>query len=132
MLACGGMKNSSKTILVVEEKGDWGDLLIQVIERSGYEVIAVNKPEGIAEALPVHPDLIWLDLDLLRGVAENLLAQLHDDPSTTDIPVICEAACGDYYSVRRMLSAGAKEVLYKPFDLSDVPSILRNNLQPAA
>lgn len=126
------MKNSNKTILVVEEKSDWRDLLIQIIERSGYKVVAVSKPEGIAAALPAHPDLIWLDLDLLSEVAENLLAQLHDDPSTTDIPVICEATYGDDYRVRRVISAGAKEVIYKPFDLSDLPSILRSNLQTSA
>jgi DNA-binding response OmpR family regulator len=119
---------ATKTILLVEEKGDWRDLLIHVIERCGYNVIVLTEPQAIGEAMRVHPDLIWFDLDLLGSSGESLLAQLHADPSAAHIPIICEATYGDHHEFSHLLLAGAREVLYKPFDLTDLPSILRSNL----
>ena len=122
------MANAKKTVLVVQQKNDWRDLLVHVIERCGYNVIALTDLEAITGATRPGLDLILLDLDLLNEQAEVAITQLQKDPWTKHIPIVCEARYGNDLLVWRAIQAGAKEILYKPFDLSDLPSILRKNL----
>ena len=125
------MTNGKKTVLVAQQKNDWRDLLIHVIERCGYDVIAVSNAEAITETTSAGFNLILLDLELLKERAEILITQLQKDPSTKHIPIICETTYNDLL-IRQVIQAGAKEILYKPFDLSDVPSIFRRHLSNEA
>ena len=122
------MANRKETVLVVQQKNDWRDLLIHVIERCGYDVITVENPEDIIESATHGLDIILLDLELVNERAEMLIPQLQNCPSTQHIPIICEVRYGNDLLAGRAIQAGAKEILYKPFDLSDLPSILRQNL----
>lgn len=122
------MEKQKRTILLVEGKGEWRDLLSQVIQRCGYEVVQIDELERIHNAITAVPDLILLDLDLLGDRAQNLVTEVRSDLTTRHIPIICEGTYGNRYKIDRIISAGAREVLYKPIDLSDLPSILRNYL----
>ena len=117
-----------KKILLVEEEDDWRDLLTMVIARSGYEVIqATTGSEAMIQAAAANPDLILLNLGVPGIGADNIMSQLKINPSTRDIPVIVETVQADNPDVRLAVRAGAKEVLCKPFDLGDLPGILRNH-----
>ncbi len=122
----------SKTILVLEQKSDWRDLLIHIVEGCGYKVIAIGDPREIAEAIRNGPDLILLDIGLLNEQAETIITNLQKDPATKSTPILCLATYGGEWPISQVIKAGAKEVLYKPFDLSDLPSILRKHLFPEA
>lgn len=124
------LANMGKKILIVESKDEWRDLLALVARRSGYEVIEASTGEkAIDQAMAVNPDLILLDLGLPKMGGIEVIQQLKTDLVAKNIPVIVETFYGDnVYHVRDAIKAGAKEVLYKPFDLSDLPSILRQNL----
>ena len=123
------MENEKGTILLVERKSDWHDLLSQVIERCGYNLVYIDQPEEIPNAVNAGPNLILLDLDMLGDRAETVVAELRSDLTTRHIPVICEGTYGSGYKTDRIVLAGAREVLYKPFDLSDLPTILRDGLE---
>lgn len=43
-------------------------------------------------------------------------------------PLVVQTHYGDNEYVDRAIKAGAKQVLYKPFDLTDLPAILRNHV----
>jgi sigma-B regulation protein RsbU (phosphoserine phosphatase) len=117
-----------KKILVVEDENDWRDLITMVIVRSGYEVIqAATKSEAMNQAAAANPDLILLNLGVPGIGVDNIMSQLKINPSTRDIPVIVETVQVDNPDVRLAVRAGAKEVLCKPFDLGDLPGILRNH-----
>jgi DNA-binding response OmpR family regulator len=121
------MEKQTRTILLVEGKREWRDLVSQVIQRCGYEVVQIDELERIHNAITARPDLILLDLDLLGERAESVVIELRSDLTMRHIPILCQGTYGNSYKIR-IISAGAREVLYKPFDLSDLPSILRNNL----
>ena len=54
-----------KRVLVVEDNGDWRDLLRLMIERAGHEVFEVTTGlEAVDRASSVNPDLILMDLGL--------------------------------------------------------------------
>ncbi len=120
---------ATKKILIVEDEGDWRELLTRVIGRSGYQVIEVNSGvEAIDQAMAVHPDLILLDFGLPGMSAAQIIGELKMNSSTKDIPVIVQTTYDDPTRVRHAMEAGAKQVLYKPFDLSELPAILRKHL----
>jgi CheY-like chemotaxis protein len=122
------MANEKKTVLLAQQKNDWRDLLVHVIERCGYDVIATSNPEAVTESMSAGFDLILLDLELLKERAEIVIAAFQKDPSTRHIPIICQTRYGNDRAAQQVIQAGAKEILYKPFDLTDLPSILRRYL----
>ncbi len=122
------MEKQIRTILLVEGKSDWRDLLSQVIQRCGYNLVRIDELERIPRAANALPDLIFLDLDLLGERAEAIVAEIRADVTTRHIPIICEGSYGSGHKMDRIILAGAREALYKPFDLSDLPSIIRSSL----
>lgn len=118
-----------KKILLVQQAGDWQELLTLVIRRSGYELVEANTGQkAVVKAKSVIPDLILLDLGLPGMSGFDVMAELKRHSSTKNIPVLAQTDHGNNDHVGRAIEAGAKDVLYKPFDLSDLPTILRNHL----
>ncbi len=123
------MEHANKKILIIENAGDWRELLTRVIRRSGYEVIEVDSPqEALDQAATVRPDLILLDLGVSAVSADQVITDLRMNLSSKDIPVIAQTMFDDYTGSRLAIEAGVKEVLYRPFDLSGLPTILRRHL----
>lgn len=117
---------SSKIVLIAEHEDDWRDLLVMVTRHCGYEVIeAKTGREAIDRAMFENPSLILLDFGLPEINGHEVMAQLKMNAATRNIPVFFqfEATAQD---IRR--PDGANEVLYKPFDLGDLPGILRKYL----
>jgi len=84
------MSNSdTKTILVVEDEDDVMAYLVTFFEENGYNVItATNGKIGFEKAKADHPDLISLDISMPEESGVKMYRNLHDTPSTRDIPVI--------------------------------------------
>jgi CheY-like chemotaxis protein len=83
------MEKQKKTILVVEDEDDVMDYLVTLFEDHDYNVIkATNGKTGFEKALSDHPDLISLDISMPEESGVRMYRNLHDTPSTKDIPVI--------------------------------------------
>ncbi len=122
-----------KKLFIVESKDDWHELLASVARRSGYEVIEANTgAKAFDQAVAANPDVILLDLSIPEVSGIELLKQLQMDLVTKNIPVLVETIYADQTAACQAIKAGAREVLYKPFDLSDLPSILRKTLSPSS
>lgn len=123
------MTDHVPSILVAEENKDFRDVVVHILQRCGYNVTEVDdEPDRILEAMSTGPDVILLDTDVLGKRAEVIIAQLQKDSSTKGIPIICQATDGNDWLAKRFIKAGATEVLFKPYDLTDLPSILRKCL----
>jgi len=78
-----------KTILVVEDENDVMDYLVTFFEDHDYNVIkATNGKTGFKEAIEKQPDLISLDISMPEESGVRMYRNLHDTPSTQNIPVI--------------------------------------------
>ncbi len=77
---------------------------------------------GLDLARQHHPDLILLDLHLPDMAGDEVLRQLRADPATADIPVLMLSADAISHQVERLLAAGARAYVTKPFD---IPALLR-------
>lgn len=115
-----------KIILVADNEDDWRDLLVMVIRRCGYDVIeAKTGQEAIDQAMLGNPNLILLDSGLPGINGHEVMARLRTNSTTRQIPMFFQVAGATSQNIR--WPDGVKEVLYKPFDLGDLPAILRKH-----
>lgn len=81
--------NNKKTILVVEDEDDVMDYLVTFFEDNDFNVsTATNGKIGFEKAKTEKPDLISLDISMPEESGIRMYRNLHDTPSTNDIPVI--------------------------------------------
>ena len=72
---------------------------------------------GVELAVAHRPKLILLDLNLPDMHGSEVLRQLQQEPATTNVPVVVLSADATPSQIERLLSAGARNYLTKPFDI---------------
>ena len=78
-----------KKILVVEDEPDVMAYLVTFFKVNGYHVLtATDGRKGFEKAKTEHPHLISLDITMPEESGVRMYRNLHNDPSTKDIPVI--------------------------------------------
>lgn len=111
------MQKPFKKILVVDDEQAILEVLREVLEGEGYNVVAVDNGEYL-ERLQVHdlPDLILLDVLLSGRDGRELVRYLKAQKETREIPVIMISA---HPAARESsLAAGADMFIAKPFDVT--------------
>ena len=79
---------------------------------------------GIELAQIHHPKLILLDLNLPDMHGSEVIQRLHEDPTTTEVPVVVLSADATPSQIERLLTAGARNYLTKPFDIDTFLAIV--------
>jgi CheY-like chemotaxis protein len=72
---------------------------------------------GVEMAQVNHPKLILLDLNLPDMHGSEVLRQLQHEPATAEVPVVVLSADATPSQIERLLTAGARNYLTKPFDI---------------
>jgi len=126
-------------VLVVDDDQEMRDLLNNLLEGEGYEVIlGSNGEEAIELAEKESPRVILLDFEMpgIKGI--EVCKRLKRGEQTASIPIIMITAYTD--KKPDAIEAGADDFVHKPFDPMElsvrVKSILRvqyltNELQKA-
>ena len=78
---------------------------------------ATTGQTGVETALTERPRLILLDLNLPDIHGAEVLQRLQSAPETTDTPVVVLSANATPSQIERLLAAGARNYLTKPFDI---------------
>jgi CheY-like chemotaxis protein len=73
--------------------------------------------DGVELAQAHQPKLILLDLNLPDMHGSEVLRQLQGVPATAKVPVVVLSADATPSQIERLLSAGARNYLTKPFDI---------------
>lgn len=95
----------------------------------GYEVItAGDGMTGLAMAARDHPDLIMLDFDMPVFNGHQVLKGLAAEHVLKNIPVIVMTGRGTKEVREMSLSAGAREVILKPFELESLKATILRHL----
>ena len=120
------------TLLYIEDNAANRDLVAHVVADFRPELrllLAHDAEQGLvmAHQMP-RPDLILLDLNLPGMSGEVALTQLRADPSTTTVPVIILSGDATTRSRERLLAAGARAYLTKPFQVQRFLSLLEELL----
>lgn len=115
-------------ILVVDDEVNLRRVLGAVLERAGYDVLlASDGQEGLSVLANHHIDVVVTDLRMpgVDGMALLREAQRIDP----DIPVILLTAYSTVDNAVEALKSGAFDYLTKPFEQSDVLSIVHKAVQ---
>ncbi len=81
---------------------------------------AEDGATGLAIARDVHPDVIFLDIDLPDMSGYDVLAEIRSDPQLRHTPVIALTANAMTGDAERGLDAGFDRYLPKPFKLEEI------------
>lgn len=120
------MNRKLQSVLVVEDDGD-----IQEIIRASLETIgglSVRICSSGIDALEILnselPDLILLDWMMPGHDGGAVIERIRAEPRTSELPVVILTGKALPKEVSKMRSAGANEVISKPFDPIALPSLL--------
>jgi CheY-like chemotaxis protein len=112
-----------KTILVVEDDIDLGDLILQVLdlhseqEKSRYSaILVVDSMQALEMVKSLKPDLFLLDYYLPRMNGLELFDHLHGMPGLERVPAIFMSANPPRQEIEKRHLISVK----KPFNLKDL------------
>ena len=103
-------------VLVVEDDVDIQELVVSLLSRAGYEVLAEgNGVDGLAATLTQQPDLVILDWMMpgLSGV--EVCRAIRADPRVKDIAVLMLTSKAQEADIDQAFTAGADDYMVKPF-----------------
>lgn len=104
-----------KTIMIIDDDIDIGNMLEEFLRREGYLVLrAYSGTEALLLLEQKQPHLILLDLMLPGLNGEEIL------PKIKEIPVIVVSAKTDTENKVKLLLDGAIDYVTKPFDINEL------------
>lgn len=116
---------SFPTVLIVEDNEDNLLLLVHTLEVLNCQTLtATNGESAIALARQHQPDLILADIMLPTLDGFELIAQLQRWPETQEIPMIAVTAMARVEDQERIMAAGFREYLSKPYLLDDIQALV--------
>jgi CheY-like chemotaxis protein len=116
-------------ILVIDDEELVREMLVRFLNLEGYVPIeAENGEQGIQMALRSPPDLVLCDLMMPKVDGFGVLARLRAEPATAGMPFIFITASAEVQDARVAELLGASDYLTKPFNLSDLRTIIAQRL----
>lgn len=109
-------RTRTATVVVGDDDRDVRDLVSMKLTLAGYDVVeATDGFDALARIRDVLPDACVLDSALpgLSGV--DVIAQLHADEKTREIPVLLLGSSGVDLDLAAAQALGAADCLTKPF-----------------
>ncbi len=121
---------SLPTILCVDDHTVSRELLVSILQESGFQVVsAENGLEGVEQAKRWQPDLILMDLRMPRMDGFEAISILRATPATEDTPIIVVSAWASAKHRQRSKKAGADEHLSKPINYRLLMTVIRRHLR---
>jgi len=110
---------ASCDVLYIEDDLVNFTLVERILEfRPALKLMHARCGEAGVELAQAHrPKLILLDLNLPDIHGSEVLRRLQDEPATAQVPVVVLSADATPSQIERLLTAGARNYLTKPFDI---------------
>jgi diguanylate cyclase (GGDEF)-like protein len=113
-------------VLVVDDEPQLVALIKRILERAGFEIIAIHDGRAAHEtAVDTRPDAVLLDLMLGNVTGDSVFAELRKDFRTRLIPVIFLTVRSSIKDKVEHLMAGADDYVTKPFIGEELVARLR-------
>lgn len=120
----------AKKILVIDDEPELVKAITVRFKARGYEVIpAYDGQEGIDKAGEIKPDLILLDIIMPKLDGYEVCKKLKGNLETKGIPIIIFTASGQRDLEKKCMSAGAEDVIMKPFDTTELLELVNKLLK---
>jgi CheY-like chemotaxis protein len=127
----------NRNVLVIEDDKIMGQMVAQILDDVGFEVVTASNGRVAFEKLQQHPiDFIVLDILLPEMDGFEIYSKLQAKPDTKDIPVLIITAWADEHHIEKASQLGIRHFLPKPFTedelLNEIFSLLRDNPRKGA
>lgn len=110
-------KKFRREIVLVEDESDFQQLYLARLKVMGFDVrLAQDGLQAIETVQKYSPDLILLDMMLPKVNGFKVCAELKDNRSTKDIPIIAISALHEPVFRRKAIDCGADAYFVKPLD----------------
>jgi DNA-binding response OmpR family regulator len=118
----------SKKILIVDDNEFIVEIMTYILNKSGYEVIALHDGEEVIDIIKTdNPDLVILDVMLPNANGLEICKKIKGNTDTKDLPIIM--CTGSNNLQLTMNQPGCpNDVLYKPFDVDRLVNIVAYQL----
>jgi CheY-like chemotaxis protein len=115
----GSVRPAICDVLYIEDDPVNFMLVERILEfRPGLKLLHARCGEIGVELARIHrPKLIFLDLNLPDIHGSEVLRRLQDNAATAQVPVVVLSADATPSQIERLLTAGARNYLTKPFDI---------------
>ena len=115
-MAASKLRESKKTIMVVDDHPDLVTIVKTILEVKGFGVQTAHNGKEVFNLLEEkEPDLILLDIMMPEMDGLEVLTRLKGNPDTASIPVILLSAKALDEDVRVGYKFGADRYITKPF-----------------
>jgi PAS domain S-box-containing protein len=120
------VREQTRTVLYVEDNPSNMKLVEEILShRPAIRLLTAMQGRLSLDLARDHrPDLILLDLNLPDLPGAQVLSLLQADPATQAIPVVVLSADATPRQIERLLAAGARTYLTKPFDVKQFLQVL--------
>jgi len=109
----------SGNILVADDNTASRELIREVLEMSGYDVVeAADGQDAVDRARERAPDLVLVDIQMPRLDGYGVLRELRADPRLSALHVVALTAFAMQGDRERALEAGFDGYITKPVDIA--------------
>jgi two-component system cell cycle response regulator DivK len=117
---------SPKKIVVADDDGVGRELIREVLEMSGYEVIeAADGIEAVHRVREALPDLVLVDIQMPRLDGYGVLRELRGDPQFCGLRVVAVTAFAMRRDRQKAHDAGFDGYITKPVDIAMLRAEIR-------
>ena len=118
-----------KKILLVDDSSTVLSLEQMILGKYGYKITtARDGAEALEKVRAETPDLILMDVVMPRMNGIEAVRHLHQQPSTSSIPVIMVTTRGEAENVESAFTSGCADYVTKPISSIDLVMKVRSCL----
>ena len=129
-MAPSKLRESKKTIMVVDDNQDLVEIVRLTLESKGFKVRCAYNGQELLDSLERQKaDLILLDIMMPQMNGLAVLKRLKGNPDTASIPVILLTAKALEEDVRVGYKLGGDEYITKPFTRTQLMTSINRHLR---
>ncbi|WP_413081166.1 response regulator transcription factor [Tritonibacter multivorans] len=122
-----GMSAAMGHVLLVEDEINIAEAIRFLLTREGWQVdVHANGSDAVAKITECAPDLVILDLMLPGKSGLEIIKELRQQDSFSDLPVLMLTARGAIKDREMAEKAGVTRFMTKPFANSEVLTAVRD------
>lgn len=121
-------KRMGKKILIADDDHINLKVLIDILAKENYSVIAVDDSRQVFEQLQLHPDVDLLILDIMMPHLSGyeVCQQIRKSYTSAELPILMLTAAIRPEDLLAAFQSGANDFLHKPLDTAELKTRVRN------
>ncbi|MFJ7669427.1 ATP-binding protein [Lysinibacillus sp. NPDC097195] len=121
-------RNKGKKILIADDDHINLKVLIDILAKENYSVIAVDDSRQVFEQLQLHPDVDLLILDIMMPNLSGyeVCQQIRNNYAAAELPILMLTAAIRPEDLLAAFQSGANDFLHKPLDTAELQTRVRN------